>query len=99
MSACPTSDDYYDTPKNIKESLFGEYGNYDTPPPPALALKKVTACLHHNFSALRWEILTDIVLTYEYLKLNQFYNYSIACLQYLKLAYAVWEKIPEYLKK
>lgn len=53
MSACPTSDDYYDTPKNIKESLFGEYGNYDTPPPPALALKKVTACLHHNFSALR----------------------------------------------
>lgn len=83
MSACPTSDDYYDTPKNIKESLFGEYGNYDTPPPPALALKKVTACLHHNFSALRWEIQTDIVLTYEH----------------LKLAYAVWEKIPEYLKK
>ncbi|KAG8327127.1 Protein Dok-7 [Homalodisca vitripennis] len=57
MTACPTADDYYDTPKNMKESLVGEYGNYDTPPPPALAVRKVqgTPCLHHNFSTLRHE--------------------------------------------
>ncbi|XP_039283304.1 uncharacterized protein LOC111058118 isoform X1 [Nilaparvata lugens] len=38
-------DDYYDTPKNMKECLEQNYGNYDTPPPPAaLPLQPLHAC-------------------------------------------------------
>ncbi|XP_054267887.1 uncharacterized protein LOC128989838 isoform X2 [Macrosteles quadrilineatus] len=49
------ADDYYDTPKNIKDSLVGEYGNYDTPPPPTLAVKKTSSCLHHTHAPHRVE--------------------------------------------
>ncbi|RZF36804.1 hypothetical protein LSTR_LSTR014001, partial [Laodelphax striatellus] len=47
-------DDYYDTPKNIKESLeltastmdHNNYGNYDTPPPPHPATLQTVQPLH-----------------------------------------------------
>uniref|UniRef100_A0A1B6CQJ2 Uncharacterized protein n=2 Tax=Clastoptera arizonana TaxID=38151 RepID=A0A1B6CQJ2_9HEMI len=47
-SPCLSSDDYYDTPKNIKENLIGEYGNYDTPPS-ATAVRQSCVCTNtHN---------------------------------------------------
>ena len=54
VSSCSSSDEYYDTPKNIKESLVGEYGNYDTPPS-ALGLRPACACVgsHHNHQCSR----------------------------------------------
>lgn len=60
VSSCSSSDEYYDTPKNIKESLVGEYGNYDTPTS-ALALRPTCACIgsHHNHQCLRSAIETE----------------------------------------
>lgn len=49
LSVSPTTTDYYDTPKNIKESLHSadavpNYGNYDTPPP-AKTIRKPCGCV------------------------------------------------------